>query len=490
MKVVVIHASKESIWDRKLLTILSNHFHKNGDDFSVIKFCRNPDILDAPPAITPELLALDAQLIIFLNYQGAALANEYLRSGKQLLHITPGYIHPSNYQFSLNFNAFKLIKSDHKRANSLLERAHLKMKPTCASWQLRSSILYIGTSYDYAQWEHLGNPVTFDFKQCKMLTKSVPSSDVTIYYQPHHKLPKNTRFPKGVQICKSWHAVKDEIRMAISHAQPQLLELMLAGIPVMDSAPIDLRLIPLAGKELVKLNTVEALSSDEKWQTIIDLTSNEFTSEEVAEGLPLKAIAQHTAKKFEGTSDNKTLISQYQIMHSNPRIFRGLLNELEVREITKLVKAYNAKTLLDYGSGKGRQYTERYTHKEWGGIMPTCYDPGYGPFSKKPDGIFDGVICTDVAEHIPTNEVPGFLEDVLKYADKFAVLKIATRAARKFLPDGRNAHLTIQAPEWWNVRVANALKKVSKREISMTVVSPIQTNIYADKKSVVVIYES
>ena len=34
-------------------------------------------------------------------------------------------------------------------------------------------------------------------------------------------------------------------------------------------------------------------------------------------------------------------------------------------------------------------------------------------------------------------------------ADKFAFFAISTRPAKKTLPDGRNAHLTVQSPDWW-----------------------------------------
>ena len=34
-------------------------------------------------------------------------------------------------------------------------------------------------------------------------------------------------------------------------------------------------------------------------------------------------------------------------------------------------------------------------------------------------------------------------------AKKFVFFAISTRAAKKTLPDGRNAHLTVQSPDWW-----------------------------------------
>ena len=67
--------------------------------------------------------------------------------------------------------------------------------------------------------------------------------------------------------------------------------------------------------------------------------------------------------------------------------------------------ASGAKTLLDYGAGQGWQYTEECYHVLWN-IMPTLYDPAVAAFHVKPSQRFDGVICTDVLEHIPEAELP------------------------------------------------------------------------------------
>ena len=83
------------------------------------------------------------------------------------------------------------------------------------------------------------------------------------------------------------------------------------------------------------------------------------------------------------------------------------------------------------------------------GILPTLYDPAVDEFSAKPRGKFDGVICTDVAEHVPEDEVDVFLSDVFSHARKFVFITICTRPAKKLLPDGRNCHLTVKPATWW-----------------------------------------
>ena len=41
----------------------------------------------------------------------------------------------------------------------------------------------------------------------------------------------------------------------------------------------------------------------------------------------------------------------------------------------------------------------------WPGVAVTCYDPGYAPFAEPCEGTFDGVITTDVLEHIPEEDI-------------------------------------------------------------------------------------
>lgn len=153
------------------------------------------------------------------------------------------------------------------------------------------------------------------------------------------------------------------------------------------------------------------------------------------------------------------LLRQYRRMHRNPRKFCGYSTMQYVKTIAKLIKEYNAKTLLDYGSGKGIQYLKGRVHERWGGILPTCYDPGYIPLAEYPNDTFDGVICTDVMEHIEEENIHKTLKDIFNFANSFVFLGIATFPASSFLPDGRNCHVTIHPTEWW----LDAVDKVANK---------------------------
>lgn len=150
-----------------------------------------------------------------------------------------------------------------------------------------------------------------------------------------------------------------------------------------------------------------------------------------------------------------SLIDQYREMHANAH-FSGVSIYAYCDEIEELVKTSGAKTLLDYGSGKGRQYVEGRIHELWGGIMPTLYDPAVAGIDTPPDGQFDGVFCIDVLEHIPEDELDATLGEINGYARKWAFFSICCEPAKKCLPDGRNVHVTLRPEGWWNKRIIDA----------------------------------
>jgi hypothetical protein len=146
--------------------------------------------------------------------------------------------------------------------------------------------------------------------------------------------------------------------------------------------------------------------------------------------------------------------SIYRQMHADGLDrFAGLSLLPHVSSIAALVSKTGARSLLDYGAGKGAQYFERRAHEAWGGLMPALYDVGVPEFSQRPTGTFDGVICTDVLEHIAEPDLPEILDDIFSFAGKFVLFSVATRLAGKTLPDGRNAHLTVRAPLWWKALI-------------------------------------
>ena len=146
-------------------------------------------------------------------------------------------------------------------------------------------------------------------------------------------------------------------------------------------------------------------------------------------------------------------------------LFMGVSLFPQLQKIKLLVGEFNAKTLLDYGSGKGVQYRAQNIKIRGGETIPsvqgylgvdsvTCYDPGVAEFQTFPEGQFDGVISTDVLEHCPEPDLPWILEEMFGAARKFVFANIAAYPAAKKLPNGENAHCTVRPQEWWNEVIA------------------------------------
>ena len=153
---------------------------------------------------------------------------------------------------------------------------------------------------------------------------------------------------------------------------------------------------------------------------------------------------------IEEKNDFETMLSFYKEMHQqNPNMFPGASIRHHIQPIGDIIKDKKAETILDYGCGQGKQYTEWKVHEQWGVDMPVLYDPAVEKYENKPDGIFDGVVCTDVLEHIPRQIIENVLVEIFSYSKKFSYLVIAMFPAGEILPDGRNAHVTLYDKSWW-----------------------------------------
>jgi hypothetical protein len=168
----------------------------------------------------------------------------------------------------------------------------------------------------------------------------------------------------------------------------------------------------------------------------------------------------------------RELVSLYQIMHAEgdgvrppEKMFAGMPRGEQISRLRALIEHHDAKTLLDYGSGKGMQWrldfnldaiaetTEKRLKTYLGLTEIRCYDPGYEPFAKPPVGRFDGVICLDVLEHCPEEDIPWIMEHIFGFAKRFVFANIASFPAAKFLANGENAHCTVKPVTWWRALI-------------------------------------
>lgn len=163
----------------------------------------------------------------------------------------------------------------------------------------------------------------------------------------------------------------------------------------------------------------------------------------------------------------------YGTMHeNNPKHFPGYTSKRYKEVIARLVEEYDPKRILDYGCGKGYQYLGLRIHEAWGGLLPHCYDPAVRQLNVRPEGFFQGLICTDVLEHIEEKDLVGVVKDMLSFVDDykaFAFISVSCIPAKnKKLPDGRNVHVTIKPPEWWRDFFAQRKIEFPSSNLSLT----------------------
>ncbi|MAH85479.1 MAG: hypothetical protein CBB68_14740 [Rhodospirillaceae bacterium TMED8] len=173
------------------------------------------------------------------------------------------------------------------------------------------------------------------------------------------------------------------------------------------------------------------------------------------------------------------LIGYYQEMHAKgvisqnipvEKTFDGLSILKHVVHIQRIINILGSQTILDYGAGKGKQYEPSDIETGDGRIFPdiqtfwnvvsiTCFDPAYKPFNDVPQCVFDGVVTTDVLEHCPRDDIPWIVDEIFRYATDFVYISVACYPATKTLPNGENAHCTLEPPEWWDSIFKKCVRK-------------------------------
>jgi hypothetical protein len=141
-------------------------------------------------------------------------------------------------------------------------------------------------------------------------------------------------------------------------------------------------------------------------------------------------------------------IDQHRLLHANPKEFRGRSLLAHIPAIDRLLQIHACHSILDYGCGKARCWPPQWQGRIIG------YDPAYEPYSVRPQGSYDMVICTDVLEHVPASAVDWVIRDIFQYREKWAYINIATYRSDHCLPNGTNKHVTVRDHAWWNQRLS------------------------------------
>lgn len=151
-----------------------------------------------------------------------------------------------------------------------------------------------------------------------------------------------------------------------------------------------------------------------------------------------------------------TYKDQYKAMHDKGHFPGNSLKFSYAPKIKLLVEKTNSKTVLDFGCGKASAYkTQNPINLHFGIASQNMgfYDIGVKEYEVLPEATFDGVVCTDVLEHVPEPLIDQTLDTIFSKSRHFIFFVIHCGLAMKTLPNGENAHITIKPPSWWNSKM-------------------------------------
>lgn len=141
--------------------------------------------------------------------------------------------------------------------------------------------------------------------------------------------------------------------------------------------------------------------------------------------------------------------AQMRQMHVEKSTF-GTSGHMRAGDVLHLAVRHNAKTILDYGSGKG-------TLKHNLTLPVREYDPGIPGKDSEPSPA-DLVVASDVLEHIEPECLDSVLAHLVSLTNKVCYVVVHLTPAQKHLPDGRNAHLIIENEDWWEGKLSGYFK--------------------------------
>ena len=145
---------------------------------------------------------------------------------------------------------------------------------------------------------------------------------------------------------------------------------------------------------------------------------------------------------------NPNLIEQYRQIHAAS--VYGNTSVKNLRFLRPEVRLLRPRSILDYGCGQSLLLEQlRLPYQP----QLIRYDPAIPEYSRKPHVHVDLLINIDVLEHIEEQDLDAVLDEMASIS-RNAVIIIDTAPAATFLPDGRNAHVTIRPHRWWHDRLS------------------------------------
>lgn len=122
--------------------------------------------------------------------------------------------------------------------------------------------------------------------------------------------------------------------------------------------------------------------------------------------------------------------------------------------VAQVINRLEVQHVLDYGCGSNLGLMKAIADKKLVGhaFKYQAYDPCVPQYAASPVPA-EMVACIDVLEHVEPENIDDVLDHLYELTEAVGFFSVHCRAAVKKLPDGRNAHLIQQPPEWWLPRI-------------------------------------
>jgi hypothetical protein len=155
--------------------------------------------------------------------------------------------------------------------------------------------------------------------------------------------------------------------------------------------------------------------------------------------------------------------AQLAKMHSRGQFVRG---SKMLGAMRPFIDQYLPASIMDFGCGHGALMAS--ISQAYPNIRVEGYDPGNSEHNRMPKRSFDAVVSADVFEHIEPAHLASTLQLISGKIQVAGWFRIACYPAKKHLPDGRNAHLIVESPDWWRRQLlANMNVTIVAEEISV-----------------------
>lgn len=161
------------------------------------------------------------------------------------------------------------------------------------------------------------------------------------------------------------------------------------------------------------------------------------------------------------------------VNYSENRIFDGAGTKRILGYINAEKEKRDFFSVLDYGCGSADHWfstklqdevtSQKQNMVQWLGSKLTAfhlYDPAHPVYSRPSSDKYDIIICTDVMEHVPENELVEVLQDIKFYCyyNSTVIFSIPLNESRNCFADGENMHCTIKTKDEWEKLIKSILK--------------------------------